>query len=160
MLQPLPEDRPRSAVFSSLAEDLAAAGITFRFQAMGQSMFPTIRNGEVVHVEPLGEGKLRCGDIVLFLRKGEFKAHRIIRIQRDAFATRGDASLQPDGEVDRQQIIGRVVAKECGEKGRLVRLSGIVAGLEFRLRRMRAFVGRLVRRRHLDFSRPVGSSPD
>lgn len=154
MPQPLPEDRPGSAVFSCLAEELVAAGITFCFQATGQSMFPTIRNGEVLHVEPLGEGKLRCGDIILFRAKGEFKAHRIIQIKREAFVARGDASLQADGEVDRRQIIGRVVAKECGVTGRLVQVSGMVAGVEFRLRRIRALVGRVFRRRSLKVFRP------
>lgn len=147
MLQPSPEDRPWSAVFSCLAEDLAAASITFRFQATGQSMFPTIRNGEVVHVEPLGGRKLRCGDVVLFRSKSEFKAHRIIRIKCGAFITRGDASLQVDGEVSRDQILGRVVAKEDGKTGKMVGLSGVVARVEFRFRRARARLGRLLPRK-------------
>lgn len=134
----LPEDRTGSAAFSSVAQALASAGISFRFQAVGQSMYPTILTGEMLHVEPLRGRRLKSGDIVLFRRNGGFKAHRIIQVHGDRFITRGDASLDSDATVRRLQIMGRVVAKECRRTGRLVSLAGLAARAGFRLRRIRS----------------------
>ena len=142
-----PEERPQSSAFSDVAQALASAGISFRFKAVGQSMYPTILNGEMLHVEPLAELHLKTGDIVLFKKKGGFKVHRIVRVDGDSFITCGDASLQTDGVVRRAQILGRVIAKECSETGRLVPLTGLAARADFQVRRFRSRVGRAWRRR-------------
>lgn len=142
-----PEDRPSSASFSFLAQELSAAGLSFRFQAVGQSMYPTIRNGEVLHVEPIGNSKLKRGDIILFRRGDGLKAHRIVKIGGEVFVTRGDSSLQADSEVGREEILGRVVAKECGISGKLVPLVGIVPRGQFRMRKLRGRIGQLIGRR-------------
>ena len=140
----LREDRSASAIFSLLAEELSAAGITFRFQAVGQSMYPTICNGEMLYVEPLGGSKLACGDIVLFRRTDGLKAHRIVKIRGAAYATRGDSSLQDDGEVRRDQILGRVIGKEGGNIGKPISLAGLLPRTRFRIRRLRSKIGRLI----------------
>lgn len=142
-------DRPRSVTFSSVAEAMAAAGISFRFQAVGQSMYPTILNGEMLHVEPGDKYKLGAGDIVFFRSNREFKAHRIVRTKGDKFIMRGDASPQEDAAVDRTQILGRVMAKECAETGRLVELAGVLARFHFRFRVFRSNMGRFLRGRVL-----------
>ena len=109
-------------------------------------MYPTILNGEMLHVEPLGKAKLRRRDIVLFKTNGKFKAHRIVRINGDHFITRGDASLDSDGVVRRQQILGRVTAKECRNTGKTVGLAGLAARAHFQFRRVRSSIGRTLRR--------------
>lgn len=141
------EDRPQSAAFSTVAEAMAAAGILFRFQAVGQSMYPTILNGEMLHVEPGDKHKLRAGDIVFFRSNREFKAHRIVRTKGDKFIMRGDASPQDDAAVDRTQILGRVIAKECAETGKLVDLAGPRARFTFRFRRFRSSMRRCLKGR-------------
>lgn len=140
------EEHPQSAVFSDVAEALACAGISFRFKALGQSMYPTILNGEMLHVEPLADRHLKSGDIVLFKSSGKFKVHRIVRIVRNQFVTRGDASLDSDGVLRRVQILGRVTAKECSETGRHVPLTGLAACADFQLRRVRSRIGHALRR--------------
>lgn len=146
-MQLLREDRPASAIFSSLTQELSVARISFRFQAVGQSMYPAIRSGEMLHVEPLDNCKLRCGDIVLFHRSDGLKAHRIVKISGEAFVTRGDSSLHADGEVSREQIVGRVIAKECGTSGKLVSLVGMLPRGRFLVRKLRGRIGRSIRRR-------------
>lgn len=94
-------------------------------------MLPVIEDGQVLHVEPVGRGRLKSGDIVLFRRDGEFKAHRILQKKGEFFVTRGDAAMNIDGEVARAQIVGRVVAKECQRSGRLVALAGAAARVRF-----------------------------
>ena len=140
-----PEERPQSSAFSDVAQALAFAGISFRFKAVGQSMYPTIQSGEMLHVEPTGKHTPKRGDIVLFRTNGKFKAHRIVRLTGENFITRGDASLQDDGVVRRTEVLGLVVAKESRETGKLVSLAGLAARTDFRFRRIRARVGRALR---------------
>lgn len=125
------KDRAESSGFHLLTSELIAGGYGLRFQAVGRSMLPTIQDGEIVHVKPVATDMLRIGDIVL-LRTGEqFKAHRIIRKHGECFITRGDAGTDSDGEIRRDQILGRVTAKEGMNSRRMVRLDGMRARLEF-----------------------------
>lgn len=116
------ERRQQTAAFSLLARDLIARGKGFRFCARGRSMWPTIQDGDILYVEPIRKAPRR-GDIVLFFREGEFKAHRIIGRADDNFVTRGDAGMEIDGVVRRQEIVGKVVAKECASTGQLTRFN-------------------------------------
>jgi uncharacterized repeat protein (TIGR01451 family) len=125
------EQRAESLTFAQLVRDLADSGISFRFQALGRSMLPVIEDGDVLHVEPVGRGKLKSGDIIFFRKDGEFRAHRILRKKGECFVTRGDAGMNIDGEVARAQIVGRVVAKECQQNGCLVTLAGAGARMRF-----------------------------
>lgn len=141
------EERLESATFGLLAGDLIGSGSSFRFCARGRSMMPTIQDGDVLCVEPLGRMPKR-GDIVLFFRQGEFKAHRIVEIRPGEFVARGDAGIESDGIVKREEIIGKVTAKECRQSGRRHRLGewerltflasrAVRARLEFVRRRQR-----------------------
>lgn len=77
-------------------------------------MWPTIRDGEVVRIQPVGAGRLRKGDILLVKARGGFRVHRLVLADcdRDRFVTRGDNSPENDAEVRGRQILGVAVAKE------------------------------------------------
>jgi signal peptidase I len=124
-------DRAESSVFHLLTSELILNGYGLRFRAIGRSMLPTIQDGEIVRVEPVAASTLRLGDIVLLRQGAEFKAHRIIRKRGQYFITRGDTGMDADGEIRRDQILGRVTAKECIISGRMVRLDGLAARLAF-----------------------------
>ena len=112
------ETRAQSAIFADLVQEFIETGNSFRFQARGRSMWPTIRDGEFLRVKPIGKRQLKLGDIVLFRRMGEFKAHRIIGRKRDSVLIRGDACIDSDGWIAIPEILGRVVAAERGGDGR------------------------------------------
>jgi len=124
-------DRAQSSAFHLLTNDLIAGGYGLRFQAVGRSMLPTIQDGEIVHVKPVNREMLRIGDIVLLRTGAEFKAHRIIRKHAQSFITRGDSGADTDEEIRGDQILGRVIAKEGMNSGRLVRLDGIKSRMRF-----------------------------
>ena len=94
-------------------------------------MFPTILDGEIVQVRSAKATKLKVGDIVLFDSNDGLKAHRIINLTAESVLTRGDAGIDIDGEIRREQILGKVLAKQCRRTGRLIRLSGTCAGAAF-----------------------------
>lgn len=125
------QERAASAVFHLLTSELIAGGFGLRFQAKGRSMLPTILDGEIVHVKPVAGDTLKIGDIVLLRSGAEFKAHRIIRKRGELFITRGDAGVDTDGEIRRNQILGKVIAKEPVNSRRLVRLDGVSTRLSF-----------------------------
>src|SRR6266496_3219660 len=125
------EDRTQSQAFGAVADELVAAGLSFRFQARGRSMLPAVRDGEILHVQPVDTATIRLADIVLFKDSAGFKAHRIVSRQCDVFVTRGDAGVEPDDAIRGSQIMGKVIAKECAEKGQIVALEGLVARMKF-----------------------------
>jgi signal peptidase I len=129
-------DRADSATFSQLAGELLAGGLSFRFQARGRSMLPTIADGDVLHIESANADSLRVGDVVLFRQGAEFKAHRIIGKCRDLLSTRGDAGVDID-EIRPEQIVGRVIAKECSQTGRTISVYGPSARAGFFWRELR-----------------------
>ncbi len=139
-------DKPNSELFASLGQELLATGLGFRFQARGMSMQPTIRDGEMVHVEPVEIGEIRKRDIVLFSDGWTFRAHRVTGIgpSRKVLFTRGDAAAEMDGPVCAQQVLGKVVAKEqkreCDEKIRVISLQGRAARVRFVASQMRVLI--------------------
>jgi signal peptidase I len=98
--------------FETMLVDLLGRGIAVRFAASGDSMHPSIRNGEHVHVSPLASRPLRAGDVVLAQAARGITAHRIVRIARGAVITRGDNSRHRDAPVPHQSILGRITHVE------------------------------------------------
>ena len=74
------EDKAQSRLFGSLVAGLLSEGRGFRFRALGRSMHPAIRDGEIVHVKPVAIETLRKNDIVLFAERLNYKAHRLVWI--------------------------------------------------------------------------------
>src|SRR5438128_11482173 len=126
------EERVASRVFGELAANLVGNGLGFRFRAKGRSMLPTIQDGEFLHIQPANAAKLKVGDIVLFKDGAEFKAHRIVRKLRgtDVFTARGDSGEEADS-IRGGQIVGKIVAKECAKRGRVISLESSAARLGF-----------------------------
>jgi uncharacterized repeat protein (TIGR01451 family) len=140
------EERPESQTFGEVADGLLACGLGFRFQARGRSMLPLIGDGEILHVQRANTARLGVGDIVLFRQGTEFKAHRIIRKKNDQFITRGDAGREADGAIAGGQIVGKIVAKECAESGRIILLEGLRSRFSFFVRKVRGRAAQTVRR--------------
>lgn len=50
----------------------------------------------------------QTGDIVLFLKKGQLAAHRIIKTQNSSFILKGDNNLAVDGSFKASKLLGKV----------------------------------------------------
>ena len=117
-------------LFAELCEELLGRGKRVQFRAPGRSMYPTIRENEVIIVEPTAPSEVKVGDIVLYRVKNGVVAHRVIRMEtHDAqpprsssemsdptllsplsFILRGDALRIEDQPVEEGRILGKVVA--------------------------------------------------
>ena len=113
-----------SNLLLDLTTELLSRGTIVHFRASGRSMYPSIREGELITVGPVEASDVKLGDIVLYRSERGLIAHRVVEIaSRDArvFRLRGDASLSDDQPVAAHQILGRVV--EVQRNGRSVALA-------------------------------------
>jgi signal peptidase I len=107
-----------------------------RFRAEGFSMYPAIRDGELITVAPVSAAPIARGDVLLFRTAARLLAHRVVRVAtggRDGvLQLRGDAKASCDTPIDAGDVIGRVVAVH--RDGRAIPLSGRAARLRYRAR--------------------------
>ncbi len=98
---------------AALMQAVLAKGGRFRFQATGSSMRPFIREGDVLTVEPLA-GPARLGEVVVCVQAdgGRLMVHRVVRVGRTGWLTKGDQARQADGWVEQPGLVGRVVRVE------------------------------------------------
>jgi signal peptidase I len=114
-------DRPLSGVaLGELSRAVLERGASFRFRAMGGSMYPMIENGDVLTVAPLGRRALSPGDVVEFLHPGHggLRVHRVVGRKNGAYLVQGDGVTEPDGWITRENILGRVT--EITRQGRRI----------------------------------------
>jgi hypothetical protein len=125
-----------------LLQAVLARGAPFRFRAKGPSMFPFIRDGDVVTVAPLKGIRLRRGDVVACVppRRDTLVIHRVVARRGQSYLVKGDATSEADGLVQEADILGRVMSVE--RRGSEVRLG---FGLERQLIAMLARSGLFVR---------------
>ena len=100
-------------------------------------MYPSIREGELITVEPVAARDVQLEDIVLYRSERGLIAHRVIAIaSRDSrvFRLRGDASLSCDEPVEAHRILGRVVGVQ--RNGRSVTLASREAKVWHKARRL------------------------
>lgn len=90
-----------------VGDDLAWVGLAFTLRVTGWSMFPTLRQGDVLRLLPANAAE--PGDLVLFRHDRRLVCHRVISaMSEDVVRTRGDAA-RGDGElVQRKDLVGKV----------------------------------------------------
>jgi signal peptidase I len=100
---------------------LLSEGKTIRIKAHGYSMFPCIKPGSLILIEPLSiKGKPRQGEIIAIRRESGLIVHRLSRIVISNGVTyyiaRGDSNPYPDNPIGIEKIAGRIVrAESTGE---------------------------------------------
>jgi Peptidase S24-like len=131
---------------AGLMSAVLAKGKPLRFEARGESMHPSVRDGDILTVAPLAGRSLRPGDIVAFVHPetGGVRVHRVVGLEPGRFILKGDNALGADPAVGPEAILGLVVGLERG--GRPLRLRpAILAAALARLSRSSWFT-RLIRR--------------
>lgn len=100
-------------VFAEISKSLLAAGKSVRFNAVGDSMYPFIHNGDLVVIEPTLTARLKIGDIIYYQDiNGHCLLHRVIRKRGLAgstqFQIQADNTLMPGGWVSSDRVLGRL----------------------------------------------------
>ena len=107
-------------ILKDLGFRLLDEGKTIRVKAEGISMYPSIKSGSVIFIEPFKQGAVPVtGEIIAWKRDSGIVVHRLISIYRQKnqkyYVTRGDSSLAEDEPVLFEQIAGKVVRVENPE---------------------------------------------
>ena len=107
----------KRTVVRDLSFSLLTEGKILKIKANGYSMYPLIKPGSVIFIEPLSdEPTLTPGEIIAWKRESGFVVHRLIRITLNGneitYFTRGDSCARIDNPVTRDQIAGKVVRVE------------------------------------------------
>lgn len=121
-------------------------GMFVRFRAQGFSMYPAIRDGEMITVGPVAADRVVRGDVLLYRHSTRVLAHRVVAVteygSRRMLQLRGDAKGACDAPVPVNDVIGRVLS--VSRHGRTIPLCGLAARLQHRARtaasRAKAFV--------------------
>lgn len=103
---------------------------SLRSTARGYSMYPFIRDKDVLTISPLRGRQLKAGDVVAFTQNntGRLAIHRIIEKKESGWLIRGDNCFEPDGVIPDEKVIGIVTRVE--RAGRDIRLAiGKAAGV-------------------------------
>jgi signal peptidase I len=113
-LSPSPEYPPHLDAATGLFEDLLNGGSRLRVRVTGQSMWPLVRDGDVVTIKKALPSSLRVGNLIFFVNaEGSPVLHRLIRKRcrvdgRMMFQTKGDALLSKDEPVLENRVLGKV----------------------------------------------------
>jgi signal peptidase len=108
-------------LFSLMMEETLYRGNSIRFRAPGDSMYPTICDGDLIMIHPIKPSEVIVGDIILYRHENGVVAHRVVNIQisqssvlstQHSFLLRGDAAIVYDDPVRADQILGKVVSIE------------------------------------------------
>jgi len=142
-------------VVPELISHLLAEGHAVRFSAPGDSMYPTICDGDIITVAPVKTAPVTTGDIILYRHKSGVAAHRVVRIAKNGrfhsgqvsirsqapdhgpqpcYLLRGDAAVVFDDPVLAAQVLGRVTLVE--RQGRRIDPYSLKATIYFKARRI------------------------
>jgi hypothetical protein len=99
---------PSSAALVELVRAVVERGGHLEIGAVGTSMAPAIRPGDVLQVGPLRADEPRPGQVAIWSRAGRLVAHRVVQRAGEALVTRGDACDRDDPPVTTAEVIAVV----------------------------------------------------
>lgn len=79
-----------------------------QFRPRGNSMFPKIESGQLVHVQPFDHNTLKEGDIVFCKVKGKYYVHLVSAIQGDRIQISNNKG-HINGWIGHNGIFGKVM---------------------------------------------------
>ena len=108
-------------ILQNVGYALLAEGKTIRIKAHGYSMFPAIKPGTVIFIEPINvRGNPVKGEIIAVKRNNGLIIHRLSRITikngSTAYIARGDSNMFEDKPIELDDIAGRIVGAETDKK--------------------------------------------
>jgi signal peptidase I len=104
-------------ILRNVGYNLLAEGKSIRIKAHGYSMYPSIKPGSIVLIEPLkSKGKPVPGEILAIKRAGGLIIHRLIKVVmkdgQEYYVARGDSNARTDDPVKIDMIAGRVTGAD------------------------------------------------
>ena len=113
--------RNNHSIVKDIGLTLLSEGKTIRIKAHGYSMYPCIKPGSLILIEPINiKGFPRPGEIIAIRRESGLIVHRLSKtINKNGvtfYIARGDSNAYADNPVKIDKIAGRIVrAESTGE---------------------------------------------
>ena len=100
-----------STALVELIDAVLDKGADFRLRARGMSMYPFLRDGDLITLRRAPVAAFKIGDIVAIPHpvRGNLVIHRIVAVRNGSLKTKGDFNVASDGWVLRQDVLGRVI---------------------------------------------------
>jgi signal peptidase I len=103
---------------------LLSEGKTIRIKAHGYSMYPSIKPGSLILIEPIHlKGPPVPGEIIAIRRENGLVVHRLTKIVKKngitSFIARGDSNAYADNPIKIDKIAGRIVRAESTGENRI-----------------------------------------
>lgn len=97
-----------------LIDSVHARDAAIRFRVGGQSMHPSLREGDIITLSPLGDMLPRRGEVVAFQfpDREALVIHRVLRVTPDGWLIKGDNNTAPDGVIPAANLCGVVTGVE------------------------------------------------
>ena len=128
-------------VLKEIGFTLLAEGKTIKVKADGFSMYPAIKPGSIIYIQPASNGiEPVPGDIIAWKRDSGLVVHRLVRIlekeNKTFFITRGDSSASEDQPVIKDQIAGKVIHIEFPEGKSVSPMRGLINQYNYLINRI------------------------
>lgn len=145
--------RSNLAIVKDIGLTLLSEGKTIRIKAHGYSMYPSIKPGSMVLIEPLNiKGLPHPGEIIAIRREQGLIVHRLSRIiNRNgiiSYIARGDSNAIADNPVNIDKIAGRIVRSEATGENPVPADISINTGPNYFINRIRVIALLLIKKIH------------
>jgi signal peptidase I len=109
--------RKKHTIIKNIGLSLLSEGKTIRIKAHGYSMYPSIKPGSLILIEPIKlKGLPKPGEIIAIKRENGLVVHRLVRSVVNngvtSYIARGDSNAYADNPINIGKIAGRVVGAE------------------------------------------------
>jgi signal peptidase I len=107
----------KQTIVKDISLSLLSEGKTIRIKAHGYSMYPCIKPGSLLLIEPIQvKGRAVPGEIIAIRRENGIIVHRLTKIivknGVQWFIARGDSNSTADEPVKSDRIVGRIIRAE------------------------------------------------
>ena len=111
-------------IVKNVGFNLLSEGKSIRIKAHGYSMYPAIKPGSLILIEPIHvKGAPRPGEIIAVKRETGLVVHRLVRTEARSGVTwyiaRGDSNAWADNPVTIEMIAGRITGAEATGENRV-----------------------------------------
>ena len=111
-------------ILQNVGYALLAEGKTIQIKAHGYSMFPAIKSGTIIFIEPINiKGNPVIGEIIAIKKNNGLIVHRLSNITIKngitTYIARGDSNMFEDKPIGHDSIAGRITGAKTDKKNDL-----------------------------------------
>lgn len=103
-----------------LVKEALKRGFTIQVKVTGNSMYPSLKDNDVLTIKQIPHEQIKIGDIVIYSETDGPTAHRVYRKLyvegAPSFITKGDNSLILDCPIPHERIVGKAISVKSGSR--------------------------------------------